>query len=168
MFQIITLRAAYEAQKHKYDGLKKTYGELLKVSGKKDLQIAAFEQKSQSNYKKKSVGSNIDLSSYEQFFTEAQLNELRKCSQEARSDALFIRKIITFLYGDCDVSQIPTLRRRIKYVNSQEKISDEIINRIESMVSLRLEVASPGPDDYLYHISQSLFKLFTQKNVRHQ
>lgn len=135
------------------------------------MEIAAYKKQIQHNSTTPTHRQDIDFSLYKSIFSDTQLNELQNCNQDQRSDSLFIATIIKFIYGDSDVLNIPTLRRRVKHDSNQEKVSPEIMEMFKSMMTLRLDAVSTGPAEYLYRfnrinslVSQALLKLVTSKN----
>lgn len=157
----------------KYEKLKKYCGEKIKVLADKDLEIAALKQQQHllNDNKQQHVRQNVDLSAYRQIFTNEQIKQLQNINHNTRGDSSFVRKIVHFLYGHCEIREIPTMRCRLKYAVSQHKMPDDIRDLIEAMLSIRLTAVTSEPHEYLFrlkknsvHISQALLQLVYAKS----
>lgn len=149
-------------QREKYHNFKQQYGELIKVLAKKDLKIAALEKNSQLNSSE--CTGEVDLSDYKNYFQSDQLKELENINKEKRGDSTFVKKIISALYGECNISKIPSLRPRTE---NHELMPVETQNIIKNMLSQRLDTITAEPSEYLArlskttkHISNALYLLF--------
>lgn len=143
----------------KYQKMKKKYAEILKLSTDKDIEIAALKHQIKSKQQLENVESNakIDLSPYKQIFATALLKELENLNFDIRYDSAFVRKIIWYLYGDKQVDEIPTLRKRIKNGNLlvSKNMPPEVCGLIESMLSVRLKAITKSDTDYLHRTSRT-------------
>lgn len=150
----------------KYNKLNKYCGEIIKISATKDLTIATLKEQRLLNNNQPSVKRNVDLSAYNQLFSDEQLQELQDISQNKGGDMSFVRKIVFNLYGECDIQDIPAMKTRFKNSFSQKPLPDDIRKLIKSMLSVRLEAITETQYDYLFrlnnvplHISQALYGL---------
>lgn len=148
-----------KSQSVKYHNLKQQYGELIKVLAKKDLQIAALEENSKLNVSE--CTGDVDLSDYENYFELEQLQDLQNINKEKRGDSTFVKKIIWALYGQSNISKIPSLRPR---TDNHERIPTETQKLIKGMLSQRLDAITTKHSEYLArlnkvtkHISNALY-----------
>lgn len=142
----------------------------MKVSAEKDFQISALKQQ-QKMLNTDSVKLNVNLSEYRGAFADEEVDELESIGSEVKFDSTFVRKIIFYLYNDCDLVDVPTLRSRIKYDACQQRMSDEARQFIKNMLSIRLKSIAIQPFEYLarldkysIHISKALLQLIRAKS----
>lgn len=116
------------------------------------------------------VTQSVNLSAYGETFTDEEIIELEKISPEVKSDSTFVRKIIFYLYNGCELHDVPTLRKRIKFEGAQTRMPDEARTVIKGMLSARLKAIEIPPFEYLarlnkysVHISGALMQLVHEK-----
>lgn len=160
-------------QKLKYEKLKKFCGEVLKSSAEKDLQISSLKLQQQLSGSPP-VRQTVNLSEYRQQFTDEEVNELENISLELKFDSKFVRKIIYYLYSDCELREVPTLRSRTKFEGGQRLMPNEDRTLVKSILSTRLKTIEIPPFEYLsrvdkcsVHISRALSHLVCAKTNKY-